>query len=103
MPQAVKPKNHKVRSVTPSNVKVKIVSLKWLRPLSPVVEGKKKPKPRELWQVEAEGLSAIEVPVIIPPVTARISDARVRAARVRELVTETALPILEKRLADYTR
>lgn len=103
MAQIVQSKNLKAGTVIGSNVKVKITAMKRLRPLPPLVEGKKKPKPREQWQVEADGLGSIEVTVVIPPVTDNIKDAKVRDARIRALVVETANPYLEKLLNDHNR
>jgi hypothetical protein len=99
MPQIVQSKNLKSGTVIGSNVKVRITAMKRLRPAEPIVDGKRKPRPRELWQVEADGLSSIEVMVDVPLPTARLKDAKVRDARIRELVTAQAMAHFAKDLA----
>lgn len=83
------------------NVKATIIAMKQTGIYSDVPDGKRKPKGRERWQVETDGLGTFEVDILIPGVTHNLKDKAIRAQRVRELVRDAALIKAQQALSDH--
>jgi len=84
-----------------SNVEVKITSKKFVSRLPDLIEGKKKPKGREIWAIEADGLGGFEVEVEVPAKTHAMKDKAKREAKVADLAKKAAAPQLEQAFSDH--
>lgn len=85
-----------------SNVELKAREIKRTDVLEPYVpEGKKAEVGREIWQVEFDGLGAVEVKLDIPPSVNRIKDADKRTEKVKALALKAALEQGDGMLKDH--
>lgn len=79
----------------------KITAMKRIAVYSDIVDGKKKTKGRELWQIEIDGLGNIETEVIIPALTHHTADKKARAVKVEALVRAAVKDRIAKLAHDH--